>query len=134
RRRMASPHRGRELDNRTSFHSPERGTSVEPGMVGASPSGSVHSITSTVRLPRESVTRTVVPFGSGVGDQAIRLSEPPRILIRTSPGPASPRVARVITPTVPIADSSRATTLPLLLLEYRKHSLVSAGGKNTFRY
>jgi len=58
--------------------------------------------------------RTVVPIGSGASDQAMKVSEPPRILILTSPQPAWPRVAIVITPIDPIADSSPATTLPLL--------------------
>jgi hypothetical protein len=46
----------------------------------------------------------------------MKLSKPPRILILTSPGPAWPRVAMVITPSVPIAESesSPSTTLPLL--------------------
>jgi len=44
----------------------------------------------------------------------MKVSEPPRILILTSPQPAWPRVAIVITPIDPIADSSPATTLPLL--------------------
>src|SRR5262249_20454236 len=68
------------------------------------PSGSVHSLTSTVLEPRSSMTRTVVPLGNGSTDQAMNASEPPRILTWTSPGPASPRVATVMTPMQPIAE------------------------------
>jgi hypothetical protein len=78
-----------------------------PGIRGASPSGSAHSMTSTARAPRESMTSTVAPCGKGVSDQARKHSEPPRTFIRTSPGPATPRVATVSTPTVPIEASSR---------------------------
>jgi hypothetical protein len=73
------------------------------------PSGSVHSLTSTVRLPRDSMTRTVAPLRSGVGDQAIYVSEPPLILTSTSPGPAVPLVAMVRTPMQPMSEVSGAT-------------------------
>jgi len=77
-------------------------------MRGLSPSTSSHSMTSTARAPRESMTRTVAPLGSGFSDQARKVSEPPRILMRTSPGPALPRVATARTPTEPTAFSSLA--------------------------
>src|SRR5580658_9687780 len=69
-------------------------------------SGSVQALTSTVLEPRSSITSTVVPLASGSGDQAMNASVPPRILTRTSPGPAAPRVATVITPTQPMAGTS----------------------------
>src|SRR6266516_3454215 len=72
-------------------------------------SGSAHSITSTALAPRESMTSTLAPARSGSSDQARYASDPPRILTRTSPGPADPRVATMRTPTQPIAASSRAT-------------------------
>jgi hypothetical protein len=72
-------------------------------------SGSVQALTSTVRAPRSSITRTVVPLGRGSGDQAMNASDPPRIFTRTSPGPASPRVATVMTPMQPIADTFETT-------------------------
>ena len=53
------------------------------------------------------------PCGSGSSDQAMKDSEPPRILIRTSPGPRSPRVPTVRTPTEPIADESATNACPL---------------------
>jgi len=59
-------------------------------------------MTSTVRRPLESVTKTVAPLGKGVSDQAIKCSEPPRTLTRTSPGPPGPLVAMVRTPTAPM--------------------------------
>ena len=71
-------------------------------------SGSVHSLTSTVRLPLDSMTRTVAPLGSGVGDQAMYASEPPLILTSTSPGPPDPLVATVSTPMQPMSEFSRA--------------------------
>jgi hypothetical protein len=71
-------------------------------------------MTSTARAPRDSTTSTVAPRGSGLSDQARKVSEPPRTLTRTSPGPAPPRVATVSTPTRPTEDSSLATpTAPL---------------------
>src|SRR5262249_37441613 len=108
-------------------------TWLKPGIDGASPSGSSHSTTSTVRGPRESVMSTVMPLGSGAGDQARNFSDPPRILTRTSPGPASPRVAMTRMPIMPITDSSRATSLPPLKCERRIDRLATAGGKATFR-
>jgi hypothetical protein len=78
-------------------------------MRGLSPSASSHSMTSTARAPRDSITKTVAPLGSGLSDQARKVSEPPRILMCTSPGPASPRVATVRTPTEPTQLSSLAT-------------------------
>jgi hypothetical protein len=83
-------------------------------MRGLSPSASSHSMTSTARSPRESMTRTVEPLGSGLSDQARKASEPPRILMSTSPGPPAPRVPTVSTPTQPIEDSSLATDSPFL--------------------
>ena len=77
-------------------------------MRGLSPIVSSHSTTSTARAPRDSMTRTVAPLGSGSADQARKFSEPPRILMRTSPGPAPPRVATVSTPTRPTEVSSLA--------------------------
>jgi hypothetical protein len=82
-------------------------------MRGLSSSGSSHSTTSTARAPRDSMTRTVAPLGSGFSDQARNVSEPPRILMRTSPGPLWPRVPTVRTPTQPIEASSLATDSPL---------------------
>jgi hypothetical protein len=82
-------------------------------MRGLSPSTSSHSMTSTARSPRDSTTRTVAPLGSGLSDQARKASEPPRILMSTSPGPSSPRVPTVSTPTQPIEDSSLANDSPL---------------------
>ena len=58
------------------------------------------------------MTRTVEPFGSGVGDQAIYVSEPPLILTSTSPGPADPLVATVRTPMQPMSEVSGATRQP----------------------
>jgi len=78
-------------------------------MRGLSPSASSHSMTSTARAPRDSMTRTVAPLGSGFSDQARKASEPPRILMSTSPGPASPRVATMRTPTEPTQISSLTT-------------------------
>src|ERR1700761_8868369 len=43
----------------------------------------------------------------------MKVSEPPRILIRTSPGPCWPRVPTVSTPTAPTANVSAAKTCPL---------------------
>src|ERR1700760_1677325 len=43
----------------------------------------------------------------------MKVSEPPRILIRTSPGPCWPRVPTVSTPTEPTANASAAKTCPL---------------------
>jgi hypothetical protein len=77
-------------------------------MRGMSPSTSSHSMTSTARAPRDSITRTVAPLGSGFSDQARKASEPPRILTSTSPGPAPPRVATESTPTQPTQASSLA--------------------------
>jgi hypothetical protein len=82
-------------------------------MRGLSPSASSHSMTSTARAPRESMTKTVEPSGSGLSDQARKASEPPRILMSTSPGPSPPRVPTVRRPTQPIEDSSLATDSPL---------------------
>jgi hypothetical protein len=67
-------------------------------------------MTSTLREPRLSITRTVVPRVRGRSDQAIKHSDPPRTLIWTSPGPLSPRVATVSTPTAPIVASSRGNS------------------------
>ena len=83
-------------------------------MRGLSSSGSPHSTTSTVREPRDSMTKTVAPLGSGFSDHARKVSEPPRILMHTSPGPVLPRVATVSTPTRPTEDSSLATRQPPL--------------------
>jgi hypothetical protein len=55
-----------------------------------------------------------VPLGSGSGDQAMNASDPPLILTRTSPGPAWPRVATVMTPMQPMAETFATT--PLLKL------------------
>ena len=77
-------------------------------MRGLSPSTSSHSMTSTARDPRDSITKTVAPLGSGFSDQARKASEPPRILMSTSPGPSLPRVPTIRTPTRPTEDSSLA--------------------------
>src|SRR5690349_10821619 len=77
---------------------------------GNGSSGSTHGLTSTVRVPRLLITRTVEPRGRGSGDHAMKASDPPRILTRTSPGPPAPRVAMMRTPMEPIRDSSPATT------------------------
>ena len=50
------------------------------------------------------MTRTVAPLGSGVGDQAMYASEPPRTLTITSPGPAGPLVATLSTPMLPMSE------------------------------
>ena len=57
------------------------------GVAGSASSGSIHAMTSTSRLPRDSMTSTVAPRGSGSSDQARKVSEPPLIRTRTSPGP-----------------------------------------------
>src|SRR5215470_20169357 len=85
-------------------------------------SGSFHALTSTVRVPRSSITRTVVPLASGSGDHAMNDSVPPRILTSTSPGPAVPRVATVMTPTQPMAEVFATTP---------SHSLPCAGAETS---
>src|SRR4030088_2020611 len=54
------------------------------------------------------MTSTVAPFGSGSSDHARKASDPPRILITTSPGPVAPRVLTVKTPIRPKRDESGA--------------------------
>src|SRR6266699_2233019 len=71
--------------------------------------------TSTALRPRASTTNTEDPFGRGSSDQARYASEPPRILIKTSPGPSAPRVATINRPTRPTTASSSATQDPFVL-------------------
>nr|CEL22575.1 hypothetical protein [Kibdelosporangium sp. MJ126-NF4]CTQ89431.1 hypothetical protein [Kibdelosporangium sp. MJ126-NF4] len=68
-------------------------------------------MTSTARAPRESTTNTVAPLGSGSSENARNVSEPPRILISTSPGPRPPRVPTTRTPIDPTGESSVESSL-----------------------
>src|SRR6266568_4668596 len=68
--------------------------------------GSDHLTTVTARAPRDSTTNTWAPMEMASSDHARKVSEPPRILISTSPGPFGPRVAWVRTPTRPTAVGS----------------------------
>ena len=119
--------RGRNTVAEHGRSSPKR--RGNPGMRGLSPSTSSHSMTSTARAPRDSMTRTVAPLGSGFSDQARKASEPPRILMSTSPGPSPPRVATVGTPTRPTEDSSLATRQPPLSRKCRLQPSPGAGGQ-----
>src|SRR5580704_4214826 len=119
--------RGRNTLAEHRRSSPQRNN---PGMRGLSPSTSSHSMTSTVRAPRDSMTRTVAPLGSGLSDQAKKASEPPRILMSTSPGPSPPRVPTVRTPTQPTEDSSLAND-SLLYAELPLTSVVLPAAGNS---
>src|SRR6266571_4420498 len=103
--RRASEHGSRAFCHLHLGAADVRRTAASQGPAWPGSSGSVQALTSTVRVPRSSMTSTVVPLGSASGDQAMNASEPPRILTRTSPGPALPRVATVTTPMQPMADT-----------------------------
>src|ERR1035437_3883720 len=104
--RSEAPRQAQALDSQTSLPPPRDYLIAVPS---ESREGSGHSITSTVRSPRELNTRTAVPFMSGCSDQARYASVPPRIATSTSPGPPDPRVATVSLPGQPTAESFRAT-------------------------
>src|SRR3954465_13431784 len=73
-----------------------------------------HGSTRTVRAPRTSITNTSVPLGSGWADQARKTPFHPPTFSRTSPAPASPRVATIIDPTQPTTEMSPTPCILLL--------------------